>query len=62
MLILDRRIINGITNEHSSHCNREDVFNIKAKLKQYKYRTTQTRDVKIYMCFVTQNHRSKNFV
>lgn len=30
----DRRIFNGATNEHSSHCNGKDVLSIKAELKK----------------------------
>jgi len=30
----DRRIFNGTTNEHSSHCNRKDVFSIKTEFKE----------------------------
>lgn len=53
MLVLkDRGIFNGTTNEHSSHCDGKNVLSIKTELKksQCTYRTTgQVRNVKIYV-------------
>lgn len=34
LALKDRRIFNGTTNEHSSHCNGKDVLSIKTELKE----------------------------